>query len=297
MTKAKQILQDFTAEVVNSMINNNDNWQKMFGDQSNSKNALTGKNYRGFNWLVLSFETQEKKFKHNIWATYKQWLSLDAQVKKGSKGTGIVYYQPALFRKPKENEKPNTKDGSVKVQSNIMRASTVFNLDQVELSNKSTFKVPQLNSGKQYSINHIDKFIDGVDVEIINEDNNNCYYNETKDIINMASKETFKDTRDADATEHYYATFFHELTHATKHAKRLNRKAKFENDAHKSYAFEELVAELGAIMFTRHFGIAKTIRENHAQYLNSWIKALKNDYTFLTGAVAKANQGFSFYVK
>ena len=60
---------------------------------------------------------------------------------------------------------------------------------------------------------------------------------------------------------------------------------------------EELVAELGAIMFTRHFGIAKTIRENHAQYLNSWIKALKNDYTFLTGAVAKANQGFSFYVK
>ena len=297
MTKPKQILQDFTGEVINSMVNNNDNWQKMFGCQTNSKNALTGKYYRGFNWLNLSFTTEEKKYKHNIWATYKQWLSLDAQVKKGSKGTGVVYYQPALFRNAKKDETATTKDGSVKVQSNIMRASTVFNLDQVELSNKSTFKVPQLNSGKQYSIDHIDKFIDGVDVEIVNEDNNSCYYNETKDLINMAPKETFKDTKDANATEHYYATLFHELTHATKHAKRVNRKAKFQDDAHKSYAFEELVAELGAIMFSKHFGISKTIRENHAQYLNSWIKALKNDYTFLTSAVAKANQGFSFYVK
>ena len=112
----------------------------------------------------------------------------------------------------------------------------------------------------------------------------------------MTPKEFFKDTKDSDATINYYSVLFHELTHATGHKNRLDRKNKFD-DHKKSYAFEELIAETGSILFGKHFKIEKTVRPNHAQYLNSWIKALQNDYNFLTSAIAQASRAFEYYVK
>ena len=64
-----------------------------------------------------------------------------------------------------------------------------------------------------------------------------------------------------------------------------------------NYAFEELVAELGSVLFGQQFNIEKTIRGNHIQYLNSWIKALENDFSFLTSAIAQASRAFEYYVK
>jgi antirestriction protein ArdC len=58
-----------------------------------------------------------------------------------------------------------------------------------------------------------------------------------------------------------------------------------------------LIAETGAILFGKHFKIEKTIRPNHAQYLNSWIKALQKDFSFLTGAIAQASRSFEYFVK
>ena len=84
----------------------------------------------------------------------------------------------------------------------------------------------------------------------------------SKDYINMTAKEFFIDTKDSDATVNYYSVLFHELTHATGHEKRLNRKNKFD-DHKKSYAFEELIAETGSILFGKHFKIEKTVRPNH----------------------------------
>ena len=112
----------------------------------------------------------------------------------------------------------------------------------------------------------------------------------------MTPKAKFHDTSDADATQHYYATLFHELTHATKHKSRLDRRAQFQDDAQKSYAYEELVAELGSVLLSQHFNQTKTVRENHAQYLNSWIKALQKDFTFLTSAAQKASAAVEYYL-
>ena len=96
----------------------------------------------------------------------------------------------------------------------------------------------------------------------------------------MELKSNFKDTKESDATVHYYSTLFHELTHATGHEKRLNRKDKFGTDLivgnKKSYAYEELIAEIGSsILFSHEFNFTKTIRDNHAKYLNSWIQCLQ----------------------
>ena len=262
----------------------------MFGDNLDPINVISNKRYRGINWAMLSFDCEDKKYAHNIWATYKQWASLDAQVTKGSKGTPIIFYKPPLLKKNKDTGK------NERVQWSVMRASTVFNVNQVDLSN-SEYKVPVKKTGKQYSIDEIDNFINETKVIIKHDDVNSCFYVPSKDYINMAPKEKFQDTKESNATVHYYSTLFHELTHATGHEKRLNRQKQFDDDHKKSYAYEELIAETGSVLFSKHFRIVKTIRDNHAKYLNGWIKYLNDDYSFLSSAIAKAGKAFDHFVK
>jgi len=299
MATGEQTLSDFTKEVIDSMKANNGRWEKMFGDQLDAINSTTNNRYRGVNQLILSFTCNRLKYKDNIWASYKQWQSIGAQVNKGQKGTGIVFYKPAVYVSKKTgNPVPAgtiLDDKTEKKSWSVLRGSTVFNVAQVDLTN-SEYKIPVRKNSKQYSIKEIDSFIKSTNVEIKNEDNNSCYYVPSKDYINMTAKEFFIDIKDSDATVNYYSVLFHELTHATGHEKRLNRKNKFD-DHKKSYAYEELVAETGSILFGKHFKIEKTVRPNHAHYLNSWIKALEKDFTFLTGAIAQASKAFEYYVK
>ena len=298
--KANQILEQFAKEVIDSMKKNNGRWEKRFGENINGFNSLPNNRYRGINQLMLSFTSENKEYKNNIWATYKQWESLNAQVNKGERGTGIVFYKPAVYVSKKTGQPvPNGTllDNKVATKSwRIMRASTVFNVSQVDLTN-SEYEIPVKKSGKQYSIKEIDSFIKSTNVTVKHDDVNRCFYVPSKDYINMTPKEFFRDTKDSDATVNYYSVLFHELTHSTGHESRLNRKDKFDNDHTKSYAFEELIAETGSVLFGKHFKIEKTVRPNHAQYLNSWIKALEDDFKFLTGAIAQASRSFEYFIK
>ena len=290
MAIAKEVINNFTKSVIESMKKNGSNWDKMFGDNLDPINVISNKRYKGINWAMLSFECECKKYADNIWATYKQWADLKAQVTKGSKGTPIIFYKPPLFKKNKD-----TGDRE-KIKWAVMRASTVFNVNQVDLSN-SEYKVPVKKAGKQYSIDEIDNFINETKVIIKHDDVNRCFYVPSKDFINMAPKDKFQDTKESNATVHYYSTLFHELTHATGHEKRLNRQKQFDDDHKKSYAYEELIAETGSVLFSKHFRIEKTIRDNHAKYLNGWIKYLNDDYSFLSSAIAKAGKAFDHFVK
>ena len=173
--------------------------------------------------------------------------------------------------------------------------SKSFNLAQTE----GDYTPPVFKAGKQYSVDAIDQFVKSTKVDLRHEEEGRCFYNETSDYINMTSKINFKDTIEADATVHYYSTLFHELTHSTGHESRTGRMKK-NADKYKwwltdNYAFEELVAELGSVLFGQQFGIEKTIRDNHIQYLNSWIKALKHDYTLIGDALAQSQKAVDFF--
>ena len=287
MSKTKDFLNDFSKTLASKLQSTNGKWDCIFKRGSMPINASTAKRYRGINWLMLNYETEQKEYSKPIFSSYKQWASLKGQVKKGSKGTPIVFYRPIM--------QPSKIDPSKEVNAGcILNYSKVFNIDQVDLT-ESKYKPDEFKSGKQYSIDQIDTFVKATKVEIKNSEGHGCYYNQTKDFINMELKTNFKDTKESDATIHYYSTLFHELTHATGHKNRLDRKNKFD-DNKKSYAYEELVAEIGSIFFGFEFNITKTIRDNHAKYLNSWIKALQNDYTFLTGATAQAQKAIDYFV-
>ena len=287
MSKTKDFLNDFSKTLASKLESTKGKWEDIFKRGSMPINASTNKRYKGINWLMLNYETEQKEYSKSVFASYKQWASLKAQVKKGSKGTPIVFYKP-IIRMSKVDPTKEVNAGC------ILNYSTIFNIDQVDLS-ESTYKPDEFKSGKQYSIDQIDTFVKATKVEIKNSSGNGCYYNKTKDFINMELKINFKDTLESDATIHYYSTLFHELTHSTGHGNRLDRKNKFD-DHKKSYAYEELIAEIGSIFFGYEFNIEKTIRDNHAVYLNTWIKSLNNDYTFLTGATAQAQKAVDYFV-
>ena len=287
MSKTKDFLNDFSKTLASKLESTNGKWEDIFKRGSMPINASTNKRYRGINWLMLNYETEKKEYSKPIFSSYKQWASLKAQVNKGSKGTPIVFYRPIM--------KPSKFDPTKEVNAGcILNYSKVFNIDQVDLT-ESKYKPDEFKTGKQYSIKLIDDFVKATKVEIKNSSGNGCYYNKTKDFINMELKTNFKDTKESDATIHYYSTLFHELTHSTGHGNRLDRKNKFD-DHKKSYAYEELIAEIGSIFFGYEFNITKTIRDNHAKYLNSWIKALKEDYTLIATAFAQAQKAVDYFV-
>jgi antirestriction protein ArdC len=101
----------------------------------------------------------------------------------------------------------------------------------------------------------------------------------------------FESFRDA---ESYYATLLHELTHWTRHEKRLNREFGRKRWGDSGYAAEELVAELGAAFLCADLGVTPEPREDHAAYLASWLEVLKSDKRAIFTAAAHAQRAADF---
>ena len=291
MSKTKDFLNNFSKTLASKLQSTNGKWDCIFKRGSMPFNASTNKRYIGINWLMLNYETEQKEYSKPIFSSYKQWASLKGQVKKGSKGTPIVFYRPIM--------QPSKIDPSKEVNAGcILNSSKVFNIDQVDLT-ESKYKPDEFKSGKQYSIDQIDTFVKATKVEIKNSAGHGCYYSPSQDFINMELKTNFKDTKESNATIHYYSTLFHELAHSSGHEKRTNRIKTNLNKfgSHTTeYAFEELVAEIGRILLGHQFNIEKTVRDNHSKYLNSWIKALKDDYTLIATAFAQAQKAVDYFV-
>ena len=291
-TKVTEIVHKPLAEQVVQLMQGQINdpkkrWDAPFNNLKNRPiNAKTKNVYRGINAMLTVFDTYFSEYKHCLYATKKQWESLGNVPKAEAKPLPIIFYKP-LFEKSKVDPKKDVRSGCV------MLYSKGYNFDQTE----GDYTPPVFKAGKQYSVDAIDQFVKSTKVDLIHEEEGRCFYNQTGDYINMTSKINFKDTKECDATVHYYSTLFHELTHSTGHESRTGRikKNKDKFGLLNEYAFEELVAELGSVLFGQQFGIEKTIRDNHVQYLNSWIKALKHDYTLVGDALAQSQKAVDYF--
>ena len=93
----------------------------------------------------------------------------------------------------------------------------------------------------------------------------------------------------------YYSTLAHEFTHWTATAGRCNRDLgkRFGDNA---YAAEELIAELGAAFTCAHLGLSTEPREDHAQYIQSWLEVLKGDNKAIFTAASKAQQATDWLI-
>ncbi len=247
-------------------------------------NLASGKHYRGVNVLALWASAARGGFAASTWATYKQWQAVGANVRKGSKGTKIVFFKPIVVDTDRVNDSGERENES----RMVAKAYTVFNADQVDGWSEPTLEtVSEVDT-----IAAADAVVTASGADIRHGGDRACYI-PSADVVNMPERESFIDTDHSSATENYYSTLFHELTHWTGAENRMNRQfgKRFGDNA---YAFEELVAELGAAFNCASLGITSTPRADHAQYIDNWLQALKSDKRAIFHAASKAAQAVDY---
>nr|WKN34376.1 zincin-like metallopeptidase domain-containing protein [Tunicatimonas sp. TK19036] len=283
-SKKPDIHQEVTDKIISLLDQVNlDNYQPPFAGlaaQGLPFNPTTNNHYQGVNILALWFNQQTRGLASNQWATFKQWKDKGAQVRKGEKGNRIIFYKTLI--KEQENDKGETEDKAIP----MLRLYTVFNASQVD--GYEDTQNPAIPEGdKVERIRLVDEFCSRTKADIRTGENR-AYYHKIEDYINMPETASFLDTEEISATEQYYSTLLHELTHWTGASSRLDRLGASTKVTAEDYAFEELVAELGAAFLCASQGITQTQPENHAIYIKSWLESLKNDKTYIFKAAAQA---------
>ena len=251
------IYQEITDSIIAELEKGAAPWVKPWNaPQGADKNVISQKPYRGINKLITAMIVGIKGYSNPAWASYDQWQKMGGQVRLGEKATKIIFWSKATGK--------DTVTGESKEYA-FAKAHFIFNVAQVDGIDIIVSDDKQNDNAK---IDNCEATIKATEAKIIHGGDTACFI-PSSDIIRMPEIGTFQ------SSEHYYATAFHELTHWTSDKKRCDRdisKGRFGNP---DYAFEELVAELGAAFLCSTHGIAGDLR--HAGYIDSWLKALKND--------------------
>jgi antirestriction protein ArdC len=217
-----------------------------------------------------------------IWATYRQWTELGAQVRKGEKSSLVVFY-----KEYDTEPDPDAEDDDGKRR--FARASHVFNAAQVD-----GFTLPGAPErlGPVERIAAADRFMTATAIRV-EHGGERAFYCPSTDHIQMPDEDLFCGTDTMTRSEGYYATLLHEGVHASGSRNRLNREmGKRFGDA--AYAAEELVAEIGSAFLCSELGITQDTRADHAQYLAHWLKLLKDDSRAIFTAAARASEAVAY---
>lgn len=242
-------------------------------------NAQTSAPYRGVSVVALWAEAYTRGFGSGMWATYRQWNALGAQVRKGERSSTIVFYKRVGVDEADTDERR---------ERLIPRSSSVFNVDQVDGWAVETPPMPPAAE----RLLMVDAVISGTGAVIEHGGSIACYL-PSQDIIRVPHLERFVGTPTSPAIEAYYSTVLHELTHWTGAAHRLARSfgTRFGDQA---YAFEELVAEIGAAFLCADLKVSNEPRPDHAAYLAGWLGILKADTRAIFTAARLASDAAAY---
>jgi|TARA_Y100000815_G_scaffold141107_1_gene127661 antirestriction protein ArdC len=255
--------QDVTDAVLANLEAGTRPWQQDWqGAPVQMPHRVTGDAYRGINIVLLWMSATTNGFGGRTWMTFKQAKELGGMVRKGCKGTRIVFFKK-IEVKDREAAADETK------QIPMLRTYTVFNSDQIDgLPEKYASPAPIAAGGPSMERDRAaEAALRSCGAEIV-EQGDRAFYTPATDVVTMPDFERFT------SSSGYLATLAHELCHWTGHKSRLDR---FGKNDRTSYAFEELVAELGAAFIGSRLGIVGEHIDNHSAYLAGWLKALRDD--------------------
>jgi len=257
-------------------------WKNLRGTPGDGMpyNPVSGTLYRGINHFWLSMA--QGSYTSPYWLTFKQAQSLGATVKAGSKGLPVVYWSV------NKKESKDSAGETVTSAYAFIKHYYVFNVEQCDdLVIPAIPEPPKPDFDANPAVMAI---VDKLELNGLTHAGNSAFYRPSRDEIVMPPMAAFND---ADA---YHATLLHESVHATGAHHRLDRdfsKAKRFGD--EAYAFEELIAELGAAMLCAHVGVnGQGLDSNHVAYIGNWLKVLKNDKKAILTAAAKAQQALDW---
>ena len=240
-------------------------------------NAITGRAYSGANVALLWATAMERGYTTQKWLTFKQAIEAGGAVRKGEKGTTVVF--TSTFEK-------NEEESDEKKRIAFLKAFTVFNIAQIDGLKADLEPVAPKPRHQDARQDDVEAFLASTGADIRHGEAR-AYYTTGGDYIMLPAFESFQ------GASSYYATAFHELTHWTGAEHRLNRTfgKRFGDSA---YAAEELVAELGSAFICAEFGLDNDTIDNSAAYLEHWMQALKKDERLFVAAASAASKAVEF---
>ena len=262
----------FTNRIIMALENGVTPWKQSWNAAHGAPRNYRSKHaYQGVNALLLGMLEYEQPY----FLTYNQAKELGGQVRRGEKGMPVVFF--TVTKKG---------DGTGKEQKKaFLKYSTVFNVAQIE---GVEWKFPELTSRAHTPQEAAEQVLAGYvgGPRIVHHGSEPKYRTSTDTV-------TMPEAGDFHTAEDYYLTLFHELTHSTGHARRLDRPTLTEVAAFGSetYAKEELVAELGASFLSNAAGLDLTLTEpSSASYLANWLQALRNDKHLIVSAASQGQK-------
>ena len=253
-------------------------WRKPWTEGGHPQNLFSKRPYTGMNtWLLGSLG-----YAQNYFLTWKQVKAVGASVKKGEKGTMVVFWK----KLPPDEAKNATEPQQAKT---VLRYYHVFNIAQVE-DLPEVVTIPY-SADITFSDVACDEIIERMpNCPAIKHSKQAAFYDCIKDFINMPKQGSFN------SVSSYYGTLFHELIHSTGHQSRLNRKEIVEPNKFGSepYSIEELTAEIGACYLNSITGIAHSQFDNSVAYIKGWIERLKNDKRMIVYASGQAQKATDY---
>ena len=238
--------------------------------------------YRGINVLMLWAEAESKGYSAPIWITLKQALDLGAHVRKGEHGSLVVFAS-----KTTRTEVDTITGNETERDIPFLKGYTVFNVEQVDGLPAQYHATAAKTLDPVQRIAQAEAFIAATGARVAHG-GNRAFYSVSEDRIQIPPFEAFRDA------ESYYATLAHETVHWTRHESRLNRDFGRKRWGDEGYAMEELVAELGSAFLSSDLSLTPEVMPDHAAYIASWIKVLKEDKRAIFTAAAHAQRAADF---
>lgn len=289
MTQDKDVYARVTQKIIDDLEKGELTWRKPWNSENLGNQILFPLRwndiaYTGINTIMLWATAVENGYQSPYWMTYKQAAEMKAHVKKGEKGS-LVVYADKIEREEKKD------DGSVEVQKiPFLKQYVVFNASQIEGLPEEFYKKPEIEvQNAEQRIEEIERFFSQTNAKTFT--GVRAAYSPLSDRIEMPPFECFEDAVS------YYATFAHEMIHWTRHPSRLAREFNQKRWGDEGYACEELVAEIGACFLGATLGFEPVTREEHAAYIQSWLKVLKDDKRFIFQAASHAQKAVEYLVK
>ena len=287
-TKKRDVYQVITDRIIEKLEAGTVPWHRPWSGESGQfpANLVSKKEYRGINVFLLA----AAGFSSPYFVTFRQCQQLGGRVKRGEKGTPVVFWKFFDTKKTEETESGEEKTTTRRIP--MIRYYTVFNIEQTEGIDPKKIPETEHESASEFlPLEHCQAIIDAMPkCPEIRHGEARAYYSPGHDFVNMPKAEKFN------SSEEYYSTLFHELTHATGHQTRLNRDSVVKRAAFgdKIYSREELVAEMGAAFMCGICQIENKIIDNSAAYISGWLSILHGDNKLVIIAAQQAQKAADF---
>ena len=290
--KANEYHEQFAARIIQALKEGTAPWQKPWkpGERILPHNFGSGRDYRGGNAVYLAMQALDRGYADPRWGGYRQIQEAGGHVRKGEKGTPILYVDFRQRRTARDEQGQPIRDEAgrpklewVQRDRPLVRLHHVFNVEQAEglkLRSLQTTAGPEWEGHER-----AEALIKASGVRLDHVAGDRAYYSLKDDRVVLPERSQF------DSQPAYTHTALHELGHATGHPDRLNRSTLVDHGGFGSeaYAREELRAEIAAMMTGEQLGVGHEPRHGTA-YVSSWIKALENDPKEVRAAAVDAQR-------